>query len=122
MRLKLDFSNIVKAIPALKEELAEITVDHVKDKIKAGVAPALKKPRRDGTRHTPLYHRGVHLYKSIESKIDKKGFAVGSDFVGARVLHNGFRGVPSRPFLELDEKLKAKYKAVFQKAADEGKV
>ena len=97
MLFEIDTKELVEAIKELKVEMAQEYVDHVKDKIKNGVGPALETPREDGSTNTPLFHTGTHLYPSITYRVDDKGFDVGSTFVGAKRLHS------KRPFLLPDE-------------------
>jgi hypothetical protein len=115
MRFRINFTDFNKTLEIVMRELAISTEDHYKDRIRRGMPPPLKKPRRDGSANTPLFHTGKHLWASIKTQfLPKGGFRVGSNWIGARTQHEGLRGVRARPFLRPDEALRKKWKDIWQ--------
>lgn len=113
MRFSVDLSEIVAAMPRIKQQLATAAVAHIKAKIRMGMPPPLKKPRRDGSTSTPLFHRGAHLWPSIQSSVSRTSFSIGSNFVGARRLNYGGGGVAARQYMRVDSDLLTKWRNIW---------
>ena len=106
IQLKIDLSSFKEALDEIKEELSEELVDVFKQRIKDGPWDKLKRNRRyfPKTGHI-LWPTGQNLLASMDSEIQGDTVKVGSDFIGAAVLHDGIPGVmPERQYLNPDHK------------------
>lgn len=140
MRMKVDLSSFIKALPKIKKEIGEQITKLIQDQIEEGFPPhgvstgALplkldkrgRSSRRDGSTGTPLHHTGNLLKESIDHVETPEAIFIGSDFIGARLLHEGSNpprtsdngpGLARRQFLRPNAAMNKIIEDVFKKHA-----